>query len=68
MAGWGVCRLYLKAIDAGLRSVMQPREVLRRRLHDANHGIKKRDERADYARIVKAAFDRRKAKAVAVDE
>ena len=53
---------YLKAIDAGLRSGMQPRVVLQRRLHDANHGIRKRDERADYARIVKAALDRRKAK------
>jgi hypothetical protein len=36
-------------------------------LHDANHGIKKSDARADYVRIVKAALDRRKAKALAAD-
>jgi hypothetical protein len=58
---------YLKAIDSGLHSVIQPRVVLRRRLHDANHGIKKSDARADYVRIVKAALDRRKAKALAAD-
>jgi glycosyltransferase involved in cell wall biosynthesis len=58
---------YLKAIDSGLHSAIQPRVVLRRRLHDANHGIKKSDARADYVRIVKAALDRRKAKALAAD-
>lgn len=56
---------YLRAMDSGLRSEMQPRTALKRRLHDANQGIKKRDARVDYVRVVRAALDRRKAKAAA---
>lgn len=50
---------YLRAIDLGLRSAMEPRIVLHRRLHDTNHGTRHRHATGDYARIVRAALDRR---------
>lgn len=51
---------YLKAIDLGLRSAMEARIVLHRRLHDGNHGTRHRHATDDYARIVRAALDRRR--------
>jgi glycosyltransferase involved in cell wall biosynthesis len=54
---------YLKAIDSGLRSAMEAKLVLRRRLHDSNQGIRKKDARLDYVRAVRAALDRRRTKA-----
>lgn len=51
---------YLRAIDLGLTSAMHSRVALRRRLHDSNQGIRKRDAQLDYVRIVKAALDRRR--------
>jgi hypothetical protein len=37
-----------------------PDVVLRTRIHDANMGIRHGDHRADYARILKQALDRRR--------
>lgn len=48
---------YIRATEAGLRSAMLPRLMLRRRLHDANMTLRDRESRADYARILKAALD-----------
>ncbi|WP_254567314.1 glycosyltransferase family A protein [Oscillatoria sp. HE19RPO] len=53
---------YLKAMEAGLKSVMLPDLVLRRRIHQTNTGIRDRDFRKDYVRIVKASLDRRRGK------
>ena len=52
---------YLRAIDVGLTSTMDPRLVLRRRIHESNTGRRMRDSRLDYVRIVKASLDRRRA-------
>jgi len=51
----------LRAREAGLVHRMLPDVVLRRRLHDANQGIRERDGRSAYAAILKAALDRRRA-------
>jgi glycosyltransferase involved in cell wall biosynthesis len=52
---------YARAVDAGLRLRMLPEVVLRRRVHDANTGVRRRDERGEYARVLKAVLDRRRA-------
>jgi glycosyltransferase involved in cell wall biosynthesis len=51
---------YLRAIDLGLTSAMHERVVLRRRLHDANQGVRMRGSKDDYVRIVRAALARRR--------
>jgi glycosyltransferase involved in cell wall biosynthesis len=51
---------YMRAVEAGLRSLMLPEVYLLRRVHDDNIGVRERDRRADYVRIVKAALDRRR--------
>jgi glycosyltransferase involved in cell wall biosynthesis len=50
---------YMRVMDLGLTSVLLPQVVLHRRLHETNMGIRERDSRQDYVRIVKAALDRR---------
>jgi hypothetical protein len=52
---------YLRAVDLGLRSLMLDDIVLSRRIHAGNMGIRERGSRQDYARILKAAMDRRRA-------
>ncbi len=60
------CRLgefidwYLRATDAGLKSHLLPQILLRRRVHTTNTGIRERDQRTDYARVLKASLDRRR--------
>jgi glycosyltransferase involved in cell wall biosynthesis len=51
---------YLRAVDYGLKSSLVPEVVLKRRIHDANTGIKERDSRKDYLRVLKASLDRRR--------
>jgi glycosyltransferase involved in cell wall biosynthesis len=51
---------HARATELGLRSAMLPEVLLIRRLHDDNLGIRERHRRADYARAVKAALDRRR--------
>ena len=52
---------YARATEAGLRSVMLPEVVLERRLHLTNNGLRERDSRLQYAQVLKAALDRRRA-------
>ncbi|MEM6327275.1 MAG: glycosyltransferase family A protein [Bacteroidota bacterium] len=52
---------YLRAQEQGLTSTLHATVVLRRRLHETNHGVTQRDARGDIARILKAALDRRRA-------
>ena len=51
----------LRAKDLGLRIGMLPDVVMRRRLHDANHGINHRQAVTDYAHALKTSLDRRRA-------
>src|SRR5262249_49787703 len=51
-----------RANALGVNSVQQPGVVLRRRIHDSNHGLLRKDAKADYLKVVKAALDRRRGK------
>jgi len=53
---------YCRAIEKGLKSIMLPRTVLRRRIHKENQGIRERIHRGDYIKILKASLDRRRQK------
>jgi glycosyltransferase involved in cell wall biosynthesis len=52
---------YARAVDAGLSHLMLPDLLLYRRLHDTNQGVREREAITDYARVLKAALDRRRA-------
>ncbi|MEA5578913.1 glycosyltransferase family A protein [Anabaena sp. UHCC 0451] len=52
---------YLRAIDAGLQMAMLPEVVMERRIHQTNLGRNPDLDRSDYARILKASLDRRRA-------
>jgi glycosyltransferase involved in cell wall biosynthesis len=51
---------YARAIETGLTFATIDDVVLRRRLHGTNTMRTLRDERAEYARVIKAALDRRR--------
>jgi glycosyltransferase involved in cell wall biosynthesis len=53
---------YSKAMEKGLKSFTLPEVVMRRRIHNANMGIRERSSQTDYVRILKAALDRRREK------
>jgi hypothetical protein len=53
---------YLRALETGLRGHLLPAVVTRRRLHRTNTGIVRRDARGDFARVFKAALDRRRSR------
>ena len=50
-----------RAQEAGLKSHVLPHVLLERRLHSANNGLRESDSRGHYARVLKAALDRRRA-------
>ena len=52
---------YTRAIDAGLIHLTLPQLTLWRRVHDTNVGIRERQSVTDYARVLKASLDRRRA-------
>ena len=52
---------YARATEAGLRSLMLPQIVLERRLHLTNNGLREQASRSQYAHVLKAALDRRRA-------
>ena len=52
---------YARLVDLGLVLLMLPEVVLLRRVHDANMGVQRRHERSEYARVLKAVLDRRRA-------
>jgi glycosyltransferase involved in cell wall biosynthesis len=52
---------YARAREAGLTSVMLPDLFLRRRLHGGNTGLLLKEARPDFASIMKASLDRRRA-------
>ncbi len=52
---------YGRAVDGGLSSAMLPEVVLLRRVHADNMGVRRRGEQGEYARVLKALLDRRRA-------
>ncbi len=52
---------YSRAVELGLREAMVEGVVVRRRIHDRNTGIVEREQRTQYARVLKDALDRRRA-------
>ena len=50
----------LRARQQGMRERMDPRVWLRRRIHGDNLGVRERDARGDYLRLLKDSMDRRK--------
>ena len=52
---------YARAVDLGLKTGEVPFVVLERRLHGSNNGIRERDSRSHYLRVLKASVDRRRA-------
>lgn len=62
--GWQVGEFmdwHLRATDRGARTARIADVVQWRRVHDANTAITRRESYGDYARIIKAALDRRRA-------
>ncbi|MEW6206968.1 MAG: glycosyltransferase family A protein [Acidobacteriota bacterium] len=59
---------YMRAVEAGLRSLMLTDVVARRRLHDRNNGIVRREDFDERLQILKAALDRRRASSSQSDE
>jgi glycosyltransferase involved in cell wall biosynthesis len=51
---------YARAVDAGLKPVVLPQILARRRLHDDNMGRRDRAHRRQYAEIIKSVLDRRR--------
>jgi glycosyltransferase involved in cell wall biosynthesis len=51
---------YARAVDAGLSMRMLPQVALLRRVHDSNLSIQRRDERAEWAVVMKTILDRRR--------
>lgn len=50
-----------RAQDEGLRMVTIPQVVMKRRLHESNLGVVKRDQQTDYTKVLKQMLDRRRA-------
>lgn len=51
---------YSRAVDKGLKSIVIPKMLMKRRIHKNNTGIRDRESRTDYLRILKRALDRRR--------
>lgn len=51
---------FIRAKEKGLKSVMLPEVVCRRRIHEDNTGIRERESRSDYLKILKLSLDRRR--------
>jgi glycosyltransferase involved in cell wall biosynthesis len=51
---------YARATELPLSSMILPEVVLERRLHTQNNGLRERDAKAQYIRVLKASMDRRR--------
>lgn len=56
---------YARAMEHGLKSLVLPDIVLRRRIHRTNTVIREHDAKGDYVKILKASLDRRRKKEAA---
>ena len=54
---------HMRAVDLGMRELVLPELVLRRRLHTTNLGLREKDARGDYLRLLKRGLDRRRGQA-----
>ena len=52
---------YARAVELKIRSLVLPDLFLWRRIHDSNTGVRERQSVSDYARVLKAKLDRRRA-------
>ena len=52
---------FARAQEAEMKTLILPEVVLERRLHAGNNGLRERDARAEYIRVLKTALDRRRA-------
>jgi glycosyltransferase involved in cell wall biosynthesis len=52
---------YARAVELQIRSLVLPELLLWRRIHDSNQGIRERQSVSDYARVLKAKLDRKRA-------
>ena len=52
---------YARAVELQVRSLVLPDLLLWRRIHDSNQGVRERQSVSDYARVLKASLDRRRA-------
>ena len=52
----------VRVTELGLQTMMLPNLVAKRRLHETNKGIQKREYQTEYVQILKASLDRRRAK------
>ena len=52
---------YARAVELNVRSLVLPELFLWRRIHDSNQGVRERQSVTDYARVLKAKLDRRRA-------
>lgn len=52
---------YARAVELNIRSLVLPDLLLWRRIHDSNQGVRERQSVSDYARVLKASLDRRRA-------
>lgn len=52
---------YARAVELQIRSLVLPDLMLWRRIHDSNQGVRERQSMSDYARVLKASLDRRRA-------
>jgi len=59
---------YARSQEAKLNTLVLPDIMLERRLHLSNNGLQQADNRIQYASILKAALDRRRAAAVAATQ
>lgn len=51
---------YARALEKGLKSIISDEVILLRRIHADNTGLRERDSRNEFARILKASLDRRR--------
>ncbi len=56
-----------RALEQGLKSVMLPDVLFERRLHAQNNGLRERESRTHYVRVLKASLDRRRAMSAGSD-
>jgi glycosyltransferase involved in cell wall biosynthesis len=54
---------YARAVELKVRSLVLPELLLWRRIHDSNQGVRERQSVTDYARVLKAKLDRKRAEA-----
>ena len=52
---------YARAVELQVRSLVLPDLFLWRRIHDSNQGVRERQSVSDYARVLKAKLDRKRA-------